>query len=497
MDARTTLSRRGLGRMGLGLLGAAALGRALRPCAAANTRPHSPGVNEAFLAEQARRIVASAHLPAGRRARDSSEIGGPADSATAEVSKAAAPNPNRTIYDLHVPGGNMGYPAFWTRDAVMMLGGDFISARELEGWIRLMCSTLRGPEDWQVRPGVTVPAYVVPDHINFDGKATFYPGNYETGEKQGGHPWGKYPPLDDNFYFVTAAYEYWRLTEDPGLLRTRIRTFSGGEDLDLSALCEKVYRQPPADETTGLVMAGDIDSEHAKDWGFCDAEFKSGRLLFPSILKMNAAGQLAELFAALGQTEPAEAYRRDARRLADAIATTFLRPNNGGAEAWLHSATGVGNQPDVWGSAFAVHSGALAAPVAQKVSRALVRAFRERTAVQNGLIRHILTTDQANHGGWYASISEVGTYQNGGYWAAPVGWYISAIHKSDPTAAADLAKEYLGFLRAHMRPDGMTEAWEWCNADTGARANPLYVASVALPYLSLKTAGLLHLLDEK
>jgi len=37
----------------------------------------------------------------------------------------------------------------------------------------------------------------------------------------------------------------------------------------------------------------------------------------------------------------------------------------------------------------------------------------------------------------------------------------------------------------------MTEAWEWLNPDTGDRSNPLYVASVALPYLSLKDAGLL------
>jgi tetratricopeptide (TPR) repeat protein len=39
------------------------------------------------------------------------------------------------------------------------------------------------------------PAFAVPDHINLDGKPTFYPGNYERGSKQGGNPFGKYPPL--------------------------------------------------------------------------------------------------------------------------------------------------------------------------------------------------------------------------------------------------------------------------------------------------------------
>jgi hypothetical protein len=45
-----------------------------------------------------------------------------------------------------------------------------------------------------------------------------------------------------------------------------------------------------------------------------------------------------------------------------------------------------------------------------------------------------------------------------------------------------------------MREDGMTQAWEWYNADTGDYVNPLYVASVGLPYLSLKEAGLLSIL---
>ena len=64
--------------------------------------------------------------------------------------------------------------------------------------------------------------------------------------------------------------------------------------------------------------------------------------------------------------------------------------------------------------------------------------------------------------------------------------------ETDQAAATDLAREYVQFLRNNMRPDGMTQAWEWINPDTGDRANPLYVASVALPYISLKEAGLLN-----
>src|ERR1035437_2266579 len=69
--------------------------------------------DEDFLREQAQRIVRSAALPAGHY---------------------SGKWRNTTLYDVHVPGGNMGYPAYWVRDSVMMLGGDFISAQELEGW---------------------------------------------------------------------------------------------------------------------------------------------------------------------------------------------------------------------------------------------------------------------------------------------------------------------------------------------------------------------------
>jgi hypothetical protein len=424
--------------------------------------------DEIFLKEQARRIVNSARLAAG---------------------ESSGQWRNTTPYDIHVPGGNMGYPAYWVRDSVMMLGGDFISAEELEGWIRLISGTLRGPEDWHVRPGVIVPAYAVPDHINFDGKPTFYPGNYETGEKQGGHPWGKYPPLDDNFYFITAVYEHWRLTGSLHLFHSQVKTSFG--ELMLSDLCEKVYQVPPSDQATGLVVAGDVEKENAKDWGFCDGEFKSGKLLFPSVLKYVAANQLAQLFEASGQIPKARGYRDDAARIKRAVPLNFFHLTQNQSEGWLHSATGVGNQPDVWGSAFAIQSGAVDTSIIQKVARALVRAFQEKTGVRQGCIRQVLTTDRVNKGGWQLSISKAGTYQNGGYWGTPTGWYISAIDKVDPKAAMGMAKDYIQFLRSNMRADGMAQAWEWFNPDTGEHANALYVATIALPYLSLKKAGLL------
>ncbi len=444
-----------------------ALGVFSASLAARAAGPILDAADEAFLRNQAQRMVASAAMAPGQC-----------------VSKLC----NETSYAIHVPGGNMGYTAFWVRDSIMMLGGDLIPAAEVEGWIRLVCGILRGPEDWHARPGVVIPAYAVPDHINFDGQASFYPGNYKTGTDQGGDPFGKYPPLDDDFYFVTAVYDHWKMTQSTRLFNSLVKIPFA--QMKLSEVAEKVYDVPLADPATGLVMAGDVKTENARDWGFCDGEFKSGKLLFPSVLKYIAARQLAELFSASGQAAKAERFRDDAARFKREIPRIFFHATANPGEGWLHSATEVGNQPDVWGSAFAIWSGAVDGPTAQRVGRALVRAYREKTAVKRGCVRQLLTTDTTNHGYWERAICGQGENQNGGYWGTPTGWYIAAIHKVDPKAAADMAKEYIQFLKGNMRPDGLAQALEWFS-DNGKEANPLYVATVALPYLSLKVAGLL------
>jgi len=88
--------------------------------------------DEAFLADQARRICALAELKPGQ-------------------SKGGWRN--ITPYTLHVPGGNMGYHAYWVRDSVMMLESGLISSGELEDWIRFMSSVIIS-RDWNVQPGV-------------------------------------------------------------------------------------------------------------------------------------------------------------------------------------------------------------------------------------------------------------------------------------------------------------------------------------------------------
>ena len=108
------------------------------------------------------------------------------------------------------------------------------------------------------------------------------------------------------------------------------------------------------------------------------------------------------------------------------------------------------------------------------VARALVRAYREKTAVRESCVRQILTMDATNGGGWEISRSPVGVYQNGGYWGAASGWYITAMALVDRAAAASMARDFIVFLKTHTRPDGLAQAWEWFNPDPGRNANPLW-----------------------
>ncbi len=80
-------------------LGAAVLAAAIPLPAVRVVLPVLSRLDTAFLRDQARRIVESASRASGQ-------------------TRGRWRNP--TPYTLHVPGGNMGYPASWVRDAVMI-----------------------------------------------------------------------------------------------------------------------------------------------------------------------------------------------------------------------------------------------------------------------------------------------------------------------------------------------------------------------------------------
>jgi hypothetical protein len=405
--------------------------------------------------------------------------------ATAEVTPGGtiATGVNTTGHVLRLPGGGGAYPAFWVRDAAMMLGGGLISAAEVEGWIRVVAAVQPGPEGIKLRHGLSVPGYSIPDHINVNGKAVWYPGTYADGDDQGDGLYGFLPPADDAFYFVQMVREHLNLTGTPDFLGTRVKTGWGTHSV--MEICAKAFESVAVDPATGIVVCEEAQERTRVDWGFCDSVRKTGLALFPTVLRYRAAGDLAAMHDALGEPEPAEDYRRLAARLRESVAGTFLRRISD-SEAMLISATGLGRKDDVWGSAFAVAEGILPKEAELAVCRGLLSLYRGGGIVAEGQVRGLPPAGEFG-GHWEQSASPPGHYQNGGYWGTMSGWLAVALHRVDPSAAQEVLHGLVSSIEAHR---GEGAPWEWINPALGLRRNPLYCATVALPHVTLRRSNL-------
>jgi hypothetical protein len=401
--------------------------------------------------------------------------------ATAEVKPEGkvATGTNTTGHVLRLPGGGGGYPAFWIRDAAMMLGGDLISADEIEGWIRVIAAVQPGPQGISLRNGLFVPGCSIPDHVNVNGRAVWFPGTYSDGDDQGSGQYGFLPPADDAFYFIQIVREHLSLTGKPDLLKTRLAT--GWGTPAVMEICDKAFESVAVDPGNGIVICDGAEGRARVDWGFCDSVRKTGLALFPTVLRHRAAVDLASMHDSLGEPGPAEGYRRIATRLRDSVAGAFLRETRGG-EAMLISATGLGRKDDVWGSSFAVAEGVLPREAEAAVCRGLLSLYRDGGIVSDGQVR-ALPPGGPFGGFWEQSSSPPGHYQNGGYWGTMSGWLAVALQRVDPPTACEFLHALVAGIAAHRREGA---PWEWTNPALRLYRNPLYCATVALPYATLR-----------
>jgi hypothetical protein len=395
---------------------------------------------------------------------------------------------NETPYTIYVPDGPQVYAAFFPRDSNMTLGADFISLNDVQGWIKLMAATIPNA-DWQVRPGILVPAYSLPDHIYYNGKPAFYPGP-ARGNDQGGGSFGPMPPLDDAYFFLFTVCQQADMARNTDFFKSKVATPAGL--VALPDVCLKVFDATTCDPVTGLVTTGDINGDrNAHDFGFCDGVFKSGLLLFTSVLRYDAATRLAPLYREIGDADTANRLEKTAATIKKNLGMAFYHEGANPGEGWLNSATGFSNQPDVWGSAYAVEIGAVDAETAAKVGRAILRGYQDHATVIHGWVTQVLPNDPAHPNGWMKSTCGFGDYQNGGYWGVGTGWYILALNKVDPAAARAMTKDYVDYLKASMGPDGVTKSWEVVNKHWSEFQHPHYLATISFPYGLLNRAGLL------
>lgn len=394
--------------------------------------------------------------------------------------KAAGSPTNTCGFTLIMPGGRGSYPAFWIRDFAMSLESGFITPEEMLNHLRLAARCQNGPVARKLQRGLVIPPFAIPDHINFDGGAVFYPGTYTPGDDQGNGAYGILPPVDDQYEFIHIAHCLFRATGKAEFLLEKIN------GMLLIDRLTAAFAAPPADAQTGLVVTD--DAQRAVGFGFCDAVYFTGKMLFPSLLRYRAAGQLAELGQATRRAEPGGGYRQIQKRISDNLAPSFGEPARLGG--WLMAATKVGRQPDVWGTLYALHLGALQGAAAERASETIVDAVRRKTIVFDGAVRHVPTDlDASPASAWEKTAGvAVNTYQNGAYWHTPTGWLIAVVRRRDPQLASELLSEYLQHLQQNdfRKGPGHEAPWE-CFGPKGYAQNGVYMTSVTLPWAVLSS----------
>ena len=106
-------------------------------------------------------------------------------------------------------------------------------------------------------------------------------------------------------------------------------------------------------------------------------------------------------------------------------------------------------------------------------------------------VRHIpVDHDHSPESAWVQTVPGVrrGTYQNGAYWHTATGWLVSALWEAEPGMAKALVEEYVAVLKEDDFRKGVAHGapWECFGKDNGHRQNPVYMASVALPYAVIR-----------
>ena len=388
-----------------------------------------------------------------------------------KISKDFGPNQTKGV--LIRPGGRTSYPAFWIRDYAMSVETGYVSEKEQKHMLDLTANT-QSDSLIQTKWGTSIPKGSIVDHIRIDdGKPIYFPGTYSF-ENQGEKKWGMQPPFCDQFFFIQMAYLYVKSFSKTTELSKEIK------GVKLIDRLEQAYQMPPSDTRSHLVQVD--ETNRGVDFGFRDAIYITGKLCYASLLKYQAANQMAYLFTKMGNKSKALAYQQEANILKISIISTFID-----ARGMLRASTGTSGQADVWATSLAINLGVLTGKSRLKAAQYLRDAYVKGELSQKGNIRHVVQSDDFSAtSAWEKSVVPINTYQNGAYWGTPVGWVCQAIAYVDLPSAQKLAKEFIQELREgdFRKGDSFGSPWECFNDKL--TQNPVYLTSVAVPLIIFK-----------
>ena len=401
-----------------------------------------------------------------------------------------APNFSEEAATVYVPGGDDKYPSFWIRDAAMQCRSGLIDGAAMENMLKVILSFQNGPEWRPLASGLRVDPWAIPDHINLPGLgneefqrtfppgACFFPGTYSPTENQGDGSYGLRAAGDDIYEVVELArlvLDSREKNEAAQFLKTAVKEIPVIERLDNG------MRAMTIDKETGLCL------NRPTDWcasSFHDGLRPMGKIALTSCLRFRAARTMARFFNLLGQTPGEEEYLDVAERISRSVVEHLLL-----SDGWIMLGSEVDRQPDVWSTSMAVYYGVLPNNEARQACEAMFRTYRDGTVAASGYLRHTPTTADVipgkqvwEHGDGGSWGGQYGTYQAGGYWPQPLGYYAYALNKVAPDAARDIAVEFIEHTRG-LANDGAP--FEWINPVIPLEETPglgrWYGPSAALP----------------
>lgn len=382
--------------------------------------------------------------------------------------------PNNTGGVLIQPGASASYPSFWIRDYAMSLESGLMAEEEQKHML-LLTAAKQADQTWITKNGSMVPLGSIADHIRIDdGLPIYFPGTYDYIE-QGNRKFGLFPPYGDQFFFVNMAYHYVESSGDHDILMEEV------EGMRLIDRLILAFHLPPSRLDNHLVVT--TEEFRGVDFGFRDVITITGDLSFPSLLKYQAALDLAQLCDAISWREKAVKYRAIADKIKAAVPSVFMDDRG-----MIRASTGKSNQADVWSTVLAIYLNVLDGELADKTSAFLAESYRNGHLAYKGHIRHVLTTDDySEDSAWEISMAAKNTYQNGAYWATPTGWTCVAIARTDLSMAKQLASDYITELRANDYRKNQDQAAPYeCIHPSGYRQNQKYMTSVTCPLAAFK-----------
>lgn len=328
---------------------------------------------------------------------------------------------------LFRPDSGGHYDAQWTRDLCYMVegAGTLMDPGEVLGAIDYLLAGQR-------QDGV------VPDRRCADGTSVYLAGPVEQ-------PLGDSPPADNGPFLAKLLAAYARMS---------------GDHEGFLARLDAVYRAMDAVPLSpdGLVII-DRNRPHP-GYGFTDCVAKTGYDFFCSVLYWEACQVTARTLARAEHHDEAHEWYERAESCSHHLGDLWDE-----TVGMFRAASEDCHQVDLWASAYACVVRVASRTQARRIAGYFLE--HQQQCMLAGHLRHLPAPET-----WQRLLTDVpaGTYQNGGYWAAPSGWLIQTVSLVDEAAARRMVTELVG----EFSQNGVHE---WISPQE--RQVPGYVASIA------------------